>query len=107
MDNLFMIIVAHFAVKIELFNVMVKELNEYLRLTENTEHNAEWSAKVKELLNEIIQQHQLIISEVSILSEVFYYPIAVQIGSAILSLAIGVFLSVTVRIFEIFSIAMM
>jgi hypothetical protein len=97
MDNLFIIVVAHYAVKIELFNVMVKELNEYLRITENTEHNAEWSAKVEELLNDIIEQHQLIITEVSRLSEVFYYPIAFQIGSVILSLASGVFLSVTVR----------
>jgi hypothetical protein len=107
MDNFFMVVVAHYAVKIELFNVMVKQLNEFLRITENTEHNAEWSAKVKELLNEIIEQHQLIISEVSRLNEVFYYPIAVQIGSVIGALAIGVFLSVTVRSFETFIIVMM
>jgi ABC-type sugar transport system permease subunit len=95
-DCVFMVAVAHFDVQVNTFFVQLDEFNEFLRLTEHTEHGAEWRLGVKKMVDAIVVAHRDILDKKNRLNDVFFNSIAVQIGTSIISLAMALFLAVTV-----------
>jgi 7tm Odorant receptor len=95
-DNGFILFVIHFAASTNLFAVQIDELNEYLTIPEDRVNQNERKSEIKAMLDGIIEAHKNIITKIKRLDTMLFFPIAVQIFTAVFSLSISLFLAATV-----------
>jgi odorant receptor len=96
LDTLFMFGVVQCVVLVDIFQVQIDEFNEILQSNDSKPEDPEFQARVGKSLKAIFQAHQAIGSAMSRVGTIFFWPIAVQVGLSVMSMAISLFMAVTV-----------
>jgi 7tm Odorant receptor len=97
-DAVFFFGVIQCVVQVDIFRLQIEEFNDLLSANSDGNQNSELHGKVKSDLKSIIEAHQSINSAITRLGLIFYWPIAVQIGLSVVSLAISLFMVIMVMV---------
>jgi 7tm Odorant receptor len=98
MDTIFFFGVILCAIEVEIFKVQIDEFNELLTTNKDGDQND----KVRRSLNSIIKAHRSVNNDIARLGLIFFWPIAIQVGLSVVSLAISLFMSITVIFHHIY-----
>jgi 7tm Odorant receptor len=94
-DFYFMFCVAHIYAFVEFLRLRIERLNDCVV---NPIRDGDWHRKVAEQLNEILVEHQNLLEFMERLDGYYFVTIAVHIGTATISMGIGLYLIVSVSI---------
>jgi 7tm Odorant receptor len=97
-DTIFILGVVQYAIEVDIFQVHIAELNEFLLSHEGKDQTSEYLDEIERRLNSIINAHQSINSCVSRMRLILYWPTAVQVSLSIVSLAISLYMAIKVLV---------
>jgi 7tm Odorant receptor len=100
-DTIFFFGVIQCTIEVEIFKVQIDEFNELLSTDKDGVQNDK-DDKVRRSLNSIIMAHRSVNNAITRLGLIFFWPIAIQVGLSVVSLAVSLFMSITVIFYYIY-----